>query len=192
VPHDDLVEILTCRKSGHRANPHCPETDTVLVPQSVKKNPACPYHKLVHLTPDQRYRTNLDCQPDRQIVTKPWFVLPPQMAWYYNRHHGDYQHLPPFKPGCIGEETSPMAFIYPRPGSSMALPVDLDGEKQSLVFRVAHAHPDATLYWHLDDQYTTTTRGNHEIELSPPAGDHVITVVDQNGYRKSRRFVIMD
>jgi len=192
TPHDDLAEIIVCPKSGHRANPDCPNPKTVLAPKSVKSNPACPYHQLVHLTPDRRYRTNRNCQPYHKIVTESRFVLPPRMAWYYNQNHGNYQHLPPLKPGCIDEEKNPMDFIYPRSGSSLALPVDLDGEKQSIVLQAAHANPEATIYWHLNDTYMGTTSGNHNIEISPIPGQHKLTIVDKQGHSVSRSFTILN
>ncbi|MGM0377658.1 MAG: penicillin-binding protein 1C, partial [Bacteroidota bacterium] len=191
-PHDDLTEVIVCKKSGHRANQNCPDTKKALVPLSVKKNPACPYHQLVHLTPNKRYRTRRQCEPGGQVITEARFVLPPTLAWYYRKNNADYRPLPPVKPGCFDEGSTPMDFIYPNPGASMIAPIDLDGERQSIVFQVAHAHPGATVYWHLDDHFVTTTHGEHEIELSPEPGHHTLTIVDDDGNRLSRRFNIMD
>ena len=74
----------------------------------------------------------------------------------------------------------------------MITPVDLGGEQQSIVFQVAHASPEATVYWHLDNSFVATTNENHEIELSPEPGPHTLTIVDDDGNRLSRHFNIID
>lgn len=192
LPHDDMAEVMICQKSGHRAGPNCPGIEARLVPRSVKGNPACPYHKRVHLTADRRYRTRRSCEPDGNVVSESWFVLPPLMAWYYSRRDAEYTFLPPKKPGCFDDAEVPMDFIYPNPNAMLMTPVDLDGEKQKIVFKVVHANPDVTIYWHLDDYYIGQTTGLHEMDLSPPRGSHKITVVDEEGNRLVRSFRVIE
>jgi penicillin-binding protein 1C len=191
IPYDDLIEIVVCKSSGHRAGPSCPDTERALVPNSVRGNPACPYHRLVHLTADRRYRTTVSCEPDGEVVTEAWFSLPPLMAWYYRMYNAGYLSLPPVKPGCFDDGPVPLEFIYPYPGAAIITPVDLDGRKQGVVFRIAHASPAATVYWHLNDSYIATTTSSHEIELTPVPGRHSITVVDGSGNRLVRNFTVL-
>jgi penicillin-binding protein 1C len=167
VPYADMDEIVVCSASGHRAGPSCTDTERVLVPRSIRGNPACPYHRLVHLTADRRYRTTVMCEPDGEVVTEAWFTLPPLMAWYYRIYNPGYRTMPPARPGCFDENAEPMEFIYPNPATAVMTPVDLDGRKQGVVFRIAHAVPEAAVYWHLNDTYFATTRWDHEIELYP-------------------------
>ncbi|WP_232526594.1 penicillin-binding protein 1C [Marinilabilia rubra] len=192
LPHDDMKEVQICSKSGYRAGPDCPEKESQLIPSSVKNNLVCPYHKIIHLTPDHRFQTRQSCEPDGDIVSEPWFVLPPLMAWYYSRQHSDYRFLPPRKPGCFITGEKPLDFIYPNPGATIMQPVDLDGEKQKLVFKVVHANPEAKIYWHLDNSYLGQTQNPHEIELDPDEGLHRITVVDEDGNRLIRRFRVVE
>ncbi len=192
IPHDDLVEVPVCSESGHRAGPHCPDSKVQLILHSIKSNPACPYHQLVHLTADRRYRTTRSCEPDGHIITESHFVLPPLMAWYYSRHNAGYSFLPPRKPGCFNGADSPMDFIYPNTNASLMVPVDLDGEKQKIVFKVVHASPDAIIYWHLNDTYLGQTTDPHEIELDPDSGKHIVTIVDEEGNRILRSFRIIN
>ena len=37
------------------------------------------------------------------------------------------------------------------------------------------------IYWHLDEEYKGTTKYTHQIEILANAGDHVLTVVDEEG-----------
>ena len=192
IPYDDLIEIVVCKSSGHRAGPSCPDTERALVPNSVRSNPACPYHRLVHLTANRRYRTSISCEPDGEVVTEAWFTLPPLMGWYYSMNNSGYRSMPPVKPGCFDDGSVPLEFIYPNPGAAVIAPVDLDGRKQGIVFRIAHAIPESSVYWHLNDTYVATTTRDHEIELSPPPGRHTLTIVDDAGNRLARNFTVLN
>jgi penicillin-binding protein 1C len=192
TPHDDLKELSVCSQSGHRAGQHCPDTRIILAPVTTKGNPACPYHQLIHLTPDRRYQTRRSCQQDGEIISEPWFVLPPLMAWYYGKQNAGYQSLPPKKPGCFATTQSPMDFIYPPPGTTIMRPRDLDGIKQNIIFKVVHANPETTLYWHLNQEYLGQTFGTHSMELFPEAGHHIITLVDEEGNKLKRKFRIKE
>ncbi|MGQ1889483.1 penicillin-binding protein 1C [Thermophagus sp. OGC60D27] len=191
TPHDDLKEVPVCRKSGFRAGPNCPDTVIMAIPYTVKDAGICPWHTRVHLTPDRRYRTTIMGEPEGQILSQPWFVLPPVMAWYYSRRHPEYQALPPLKPGCMDEENMPMDFIYPEGGTSLIRPVDLDGDRQNIVLKAVHRDPEALIYWHLDGHYIGSTQANHEIEIAPTVGTHQLTIVDPDGNRLSRNFRVL-
>ncbi len=192
TPYDDLKELKVCKKSGHRANQNCSETEILLVPATIKSNPVCPYHQLVHLTPDRRYQTRRSCESDGNIISETRFVLPPLMAWFYSRQNADYRTLPPRKPGCFGSETPPMDFIYPPPQITIMRPRDLDGIQQNIIFKVVHANPEATIYWHLNHEYIGKTSGTHNLDLFPEAGHHTITLVDDEGNQLKRNFRIKE
>jgi len=84
-----------------------------------------------------------------------------------------------------------MDIIYPDPNEYVYLPKDLNADQQSLVVRVAHVRQDATLYWYMDDVYMGETQDLHSYAFLPPAGDHVITVVDDSGYQLIRKVTVM-
>ncbi|MBZ4675492.1 MAG: pbpF [Anaerophaga sp.] len=192
TPYDDMTEALVCSSSGYLAGTVCPDPDTLLIPNSIKAPPVCPWHRLVHLTPDRHFRTRISCEPDGEIITEPWFVLPPVMGWYYSRRNADYRFLPPKKPGCFDEENNPMEFIYPNPGAVVIRPVDLDGEKQDIIFKAVHANTRASVFWHLDNEYLGRTSAPHEIVCAPDPGKHVLTIVDNEGNRLKRMFKVIE
>ncbi|MDG5800979.1 penicillin-binding protein 1C [Marinilabiliaceae bacterium ANBcel2] len=191
TPHDDLVEIEVCKKSGYRASQMCIKTEERLMPLSVRSSSVCPFHKLVHLTPDERFQTSKLCREDGDIKSKSFFVLPPLMAWYYRQYNSDYRTLPPFEPGCNNNEFSSMDFIYPHKGTTIITPKDLDTKRQSIVFKIVHNNPEATVFWHLNNSYITSTKREHQLELDPGKGVHVITAIDSDGNRISRNFRVL-
>ena len=100
LPYDETLPMAICRNSGHKASPYCEQTDTLYMPLSGNNTGICPYHKLVHLSADGRYRVNSSCESVDRMISRPWFVLPPAQEYYYRNYHIDYIPLPPVKPGC--------------------------------------------------------------------------------------------
>lgn len=83
-----------------------------------------------------------------------------------------------------------MEFIYPENGSRITLPRQLDGTAGEMVLNLAHHNRDATVYWHIDQDYMGETRFVHQMRIHPSPGDHIITVVDNFGNTLSIRITI--
>lgn len=185
TPYSEFIEAEVCSLSGHLKGRFCEKADTILiVPEGLKTSP-CPYHHAVTLTADEKYRVYADCAGDEPLIRRGWFTLPPAWEWYYKPYHPEYRSLPPFKMGCGEDIYSPMQFIYPEMNARVRLPKQLDGSPGVLTVELAHSRKDAVVYWHLDDTYLTQTEDFHKITLTPSQGKHSITVVDQEGNRRS-------
>ena len=68
--------------------------------------------------------------------------------------------------------------------SVIFLPRDFKGEVQSVVCQATHTNPDATIYWHIDDEFIGSTKNIHNMAVKPSQGRHTITVVDDAGNAK--------
>lgn len=185
VPYSEFVEAEVCRQSGHLKGRFCEESDTVLVLPAGMRTLACPYHQLVNLSADRKFRVYEDCAGSEPFVSKGWFTLPPVWEWYYKQHHPEYKSLPPFKAGCGEASHSPMQFIYPQMNARVLLPKQLDGSPGEVTFELVHTNRKATVFWHLDDTYLTSTEDFHKVSLRPSPGKHSVTVVDGDGNRLS-------
>jgi len=187
-PSGVFVEAEICRQSGHLKGRFCEDVDTMLIcPEGLRTN-ACSYHIRVNLTSDKRFRVYEHCAETNAILQESWFVLPPAWAWYYRQKHPEYKSLPPFLPGCGGDELNPMQFIYPQGGSATVYPQkQLDGSIGDITFELAHSNGNATVFWHIDNEYITSTTDFHKLSVKLPAGIHTITVVDDEGNTLSCR-----
>ena len=195
-PYDDLRQIATCRQSGHRASPRCPETDSLWVPKAGLRTAPCPYHEVIRLDPSGRYQVHSDCESPLAMRRDTLLVLPPTQAWYYRRRHPDYRLPPPYRADCqakmpTGQGEAPMQWVYPPQDARLYVPTELDGSRGKVVVEVAHRQQVSTLYWHLDDRYLGETVEIHQLGLSPAPGPHVLTVVDAAGHRLTRRFEVL-
>lgn len=189
TPHDELVPIAVCRRSGYKASDICDLVDTLPVPKAGVETAVCPFHRLVHLSPDGRWRVNSSCEEPDRIVTRAWFVLPPGQEYYYRSHNPDYAVLPPVKPGCR-EVAESIEIVYPEHGSEVFLPRGLTGEREHIVFAAAHSDRDATLLWYIDGEYLGETHGEHRMASAPSEGRHILTVTDTAGNRRAVAFTI--
>jgi len=190
MPTEELTEVICCSKSGYPASNICTERDTVVTARSNLKVRQCPFHRLVHLSPDGNYQVNSDCCPASLINTTSRFVLPPAQEWYYMKSHSDYHRLPPLHPAIAGNSGNNIInIIYPQEGMVIATPTALDGESRGCILTAAHNDGKATIFWHLDGTYIgQTSRGEHKIAVTPSPGSHTLTIVDANGNSASVRF----
>lgn len=190
MPYDELEPMAICRLSGHKASAICDQVDTLYMPRSGNGTAVCPYHRLVHLSADGRFRVNSSCESVDRMITRPWFVLPPSQEYYYRNYHIDYTPLPPVKPGCAPEQSRQIELIYPEHNAILYLPKGFSGKPEKFIFKAAHARPDATLYWHLDDTYLGETTDSHQIACQADPGKHLLTLTDNFGNQRKILFEV--
>lgn len=189
-PSADMQVANVCRHSGHLASGICGEAENEWVPKSCIATQPCPYCRKVHLSADGAWQVNSTGESVSQIRTESRFVLPPTQEYYYAHHTTSYQPLPPLRPDCQTETKENFQLISPEHGSTVVLPRSFGSRNEKLVMKAACRDAEATLYWHLDDNYLGQTHGTHELAVEPSIGEHWLTIVDNNGVRKSVRFTV--
>ena len=90
-----------------------------------------------------------------------------------------------------GESEQDIAFIYPYNHAQIKIPKDLNGKKSAVVLEASHRNPTETLHWHLDNQYIGKTEGFHQHALVVDPGEYMLTLVDEQGQKASRRFEVV-
>jgi penicillin-binding protein 1C len=181
LPQQAFTTAEVCRESGYLRGRYCENIDTVLILSQGERSPSCPFHQLVHLTTNEKFRISTEHVEDANIISKSWFVLPAAWAYYYKQYHPEYKILPPYQKG-YGNETNSMQFIYPQTYSStIKLPKQIDGHKGEIIFRLAHNRSNATVFWHIDGDYISSTTLIHTLNISLTQGEHSITAVDDEG-----------
>lgn len=191
-PNYNYSYVPVCRQTGFRANLDCATIDTLFMPPNAARSALCPYHKLVHLDATGNFQVNENCESTANMIHQSWFVLTPAMEYYYRQHHYDYKVLPAFKPGCITTETAKqIELIYPQAEARIYIPMEMSGEKGKAVFRATHRNSRAKIFWSIDDNFIATTESNHQVQVNPSPGKHLLTLTDEQGNSLSRRFEIL-
>ncbi len=189
MPKQDMVKISVCKTSGFRATDNCDATD-MWMPRSGVKVKACPYHQPVFLDSTGTFRVTGECYPVSKMQIVPWFVLSPSQEFFYRQNHPEYNLLPPFLPGCTSRFENVMDILAPDNNTAIYIPKGLNGETGMLIFEAVHRRNNAILYWHIDNEFVTQTKGIHKIEVSPEIGHHQLTVEDDEGNIVRRKFRI--
>ncbi len=182
APKQDMSRVAICRESGHRASDLCEKADTVWIPKTSLNTTACPYHQTIHLTKDGRWRVDSECENVYNMKHSTWFVLPPLVEKYYKFNHPNYKILPDYKPECLAKIMDrSIAVVYPKAGSKIYVPVEIDGKTGKTVFEITHRNINTKVYWHLDENFIGETKEIHQMALNPTIGKHKLTLVDENG-----------
>lgn len=190
VPYDALTPVEICTSSGYIATDICPKK-ILYVPRNGERFNSCPFHRLIHVDAEHRYRVNASCESPGNMSAVSWFVLPPLMEYYYKNANPGYRPLPPFREGCLSGEETTMDFIYPKTDGIITLPKGFDGKINDLILKITHTKPGCTVFWYLDDVYLGETHTIHEMIVAPTAGLHTITVVDDLGNELKRSIEIV-
>lgn len=191
MPYDEMQKTGICRNSGHRNSLICPEVDTVWIPAIGLRTTPCPYHIKIHLDKTEKWRVHSDCELTSNMIHKAWFVLPPTEEYYYKGKNPTYHELPPYRADCLTSEQNSMELIYPKEPSKIYVPIELDGQPGKVIFKAAHRKNNATIFWHLDDEFISSTNNFHEIAIYPAQGIHTLTLVDESGSSISQNFEIV-
>ncbi len=191
-PLEELVPAFVCRESGYLAGPLCQKRDDVKIPVSGEHSRVCPYHQVIHLSDDGKYRVNSNCYNNAKMIHSSWFVLPPVQEWYYRKRHSEYRILPPFKEGCEPNSAKAMDLIYPQDNAEIYVPVELNGKRGRVVFEAVHRDQNAAIFWHLDECFLSCTKDIHQVEVYPGPGRHTLLLVDEQGEELVRKFTIPD
>lgn len=191
IPHSDMQYVPVCAQSGHKAGLICTPVDTSWIPAAGLRSKACPYHTMVHLDQQENFRVNSECEPVSEMIQKPWFVLPVVQEYYYRRRNALYKTLPPFRSDCYPANATSIQMIYPKDGSKIYVPKELDGERGRTIFEASHRQSGQKLYWHLDNQYLGETKNKHQMALFPTEGEHLLTLTDEMGEQLKVNFFII-
>lgn len=191
-PKSEMVKAPICRKSGSLATPLCEERDTIEIAHAGLPTLPCRYHQRVHLSSDKKFRVHSECESVSAIQTVSWFVLPPVQEYYFKTRNISYKPLPPYRNDCENPSSvALMDVIYPKVDSKVYVPRELNGEIGQTVFEAVHRNPKVTVYWHVDGDYVGSTTKSHRLALSPKTGNHVLTLVDENGETIKRTFKVI-
>lgn len=192
APLQEMETVTVCRQSGYRNSAWCQDIDTIKICRAGLQSMPCPFHKLVHLSANGKFRVHNECESSDIMAKSSWFVLPPMQEYYFRQKNFSYKTLPPFRAGC--QSASPlisMDLIYPKADSKIFIPRELNGAEGKVVFELAHSDPDAVVYWHLDGNFIGTTHRKHNLPLNPAQGPHSLTIVDGKGESINQSFFVI-
>ena len=188
----ESIEVEVCAASGFPSTELCKETKMVMMPDVEVKTGPCPYHKKIFLDSTRQYQVLPDCYPVDQRCYETYFVLPPVMEWFYKKHSALYRSMPALYPNCATAHPDDlMAFIYPKSDARVVIPVGIQGDRQQVVFEIAHRAPEKKIYWTLNDTFIGQTQWNHQMPIDVERGTYILRCVDEDGVELRRKIVVI-
>ena len=188
---NESIEVEVCAESGYPKSEYCQHTKKIRVVDVENQTGVCPYHKKVFLDESRQYRVKPDCYPVDQKRYEVFYVLPPVMEWFYKKHSPLYRPLPAFYPGCgAAHPDEVMAFVYPKDNANITIPIGIRGDRQQVVFEIAHRNPQKTIFWTLNDTFLGQTRLNHQMPIDVERGTYILRCVDEDGIELKRKIVV--
>ena len=200
-PVEQMKTVSICKNDGFLASELC-DSEEYLIPSNSNFDRVSPNHQRVHLVKDTNtanaLRVHSNCESVSNMKHQSWFVLPPEQAYYYQQFHANYKVLPQWREDCQLVKTdkedhskNPISVIYPRSNTQIYIPKDLINKRGRTVFQAIHGNPDATLHWHLNDEFLGSTKTYHEQAILIAAGSHRLTLVDTKGNRVEQSFKVL-
>ncbi len=189
-PTRDMKYVKLCKQSGQRFGQHCDASIKSYIPKPCMVSSACSFHQKIHISKTSGERVFANCESPNNTQTQSWFVIPTAAESYYKANHPAYVPLPKFKAGCA-ENTQDLDVLYPLRNSVMRIPTLLSGKKGNIIFEAVHRRGDAELFWYVDKQFIATTTDVHQLDFQPKAGQHKLTVTDENGFEIIRSFKVL-
>ena len=193
-PTADLKLIDVCASDGMLPQQQCPVRHE-RIPRAAAFSKASPHQRWLQRDPHSGLRVHSGCAAVASMQAQNWFVLPAGIEHFYRRSHPNYQALPAWRADCLNnapyQDDGAIGLLYPQDGTRVYIPVELDGARSEVIFEAVHRRRNAVLHWHLDDDYLGSTRDFHQWSLRIPAGEHRLTLVDEQGQRLQRAFTVV-
>ena len=98
-------------------------------------------------------------------------MLPPAMEYFYASAHPEFKAMPPLREDCRekgAEQFRTLAFIYPNHNAQIMIPVDLDLQKNPMIFKATHRDPGAEIMWFMDNTYIASCYYPFELTFIHP------------------------
>lgn len=184
------VEIEICAESGFPKSEVCDKTRKVLAANVENKMGVCPFHRKVFLDSTRQYQVQPGCYPVDQKCYEVYYVLPPVMEWFYKKHSPRYRPMPAYYKGCGNDADEVMSFIYPKSDARVTIPIGIKGDRQQVIFEIAHRNPKKTIFWSLNEHFLGQTRLNHQMPIDVEKGIYRLRCVDEDGFELNRKLVI--
>jgi penicillin-binding protein 1C len=185
------IEVEVCAESGYPNTEICKNVKKVMMPDVEIKTGVCTYHKKIFLDSTRQYQVLPDCYPVDQRCFETYFVLPPVMEWFYKKHSVMYRPLPMLYPSCAtAHPDDVMAFVYPKSDARVSIPIGIRGDRQQIIFEIAHRNPRKTIYWTMNDVFLGKTRLNHQMPIDVEQGTYNLRCVDEDGVELNRKIVV--
>jgi penicillin-binding protein 1C len=188
-PESDQREVFICRESGLTAGLNCQHRLAYKVPLLAPALPVCSYHQSRYVDKYTGFAVCSYCWDRETTDRHSYMVFTPLTDYYMRRNNIAVATVPGHNPECpMQADADILTIVYPRAGSRLWVPRDIDSSWQKIQFRAAHKQRHSTLHWFLNHELVGTTQDKHKLALNIASGTHRLAIVDERGRRAEISF----
>lgn len=188
-PEMDLRFIETCKESGYPPNASCPERVMAEVPMGSHQSGVCPYHKSYIVDAKTGEELCSQCWSALERKEKVLYIEPPAVQKVLRSIGHGFTVAPIHKTDCEAiRSTKDLSILYPIHNVRVFIPRNFDGSYESVVLEAIHPMANAHLFWLLDQEIIGETDSVHTLAVDLSAGEHFLTIMDEQGRSKTIRF----
>jgi penicillin-binding protein 1C len=194
----NLVPITVCATTGWKATTACDSTKTTFsLPLKINVNLDCKWHKTIVTNNLGTHRVNFNCYDAANATKRNALVIEGAPLWFYKewerKNYASSSPLLykeyPWLAGCLPSQ-SEVQIVYPANGATI-VPVQKKAE-ETLGFyaKATNTNSNSELYWLLNGNYLTTSKGKGHVFVPTPQGSgiHTLTVISEYGTTHSITF----
>ena len=180
-PIYDLENIEVDKITGYRIEHDKIETKKIRFPKSAKPLKLSPYYKKIYVDDND---VEIDSRSPEFVNSHEKVILnyPLEVVNYFIRENRDVSDI---YYATLNDKS--LKILYPTPNLKILIPKDLDRE-QKLVVKIANLKKQ-NVYWYLDTEFIGVDK-SYEKEISLSVGDHIISIVGENGEITKTNFSI--
>ena len=187
LPFNDLTTLTVDETTGYRIDTEILNkaeninTIDILYPSNAKPLKISPYYKKIYVDEND---IEIDSRDPNFYKAHEKIVLnyPLEVVNYYIREKRNINEI-----YDVNSKGKSLKILYPTPNLKILLPKDID-KYQKLVVKIANLK-NQDIYWYLDNEFLGKENTfEKEIELS--IGDHIITIVAEDGEATNAKFSI--
>jgi penicillin-binding protein 1C len=188
-PEMDLRFIETCKQSGYPPNSDCPDRVMTEVPMGSHQSGVCPYHKSFIVDEKTGRELCSQCWSGLKRMKQVLYIEPPAVQQVLRNIGHSFIVRPAHKADCEAiRSVEDLRIIYPIHNVRVFVPRNFDGSYESIVLEAIHPKSDAHLFWLLDQDIIGETDSLHTLPVDLSAGEHYLTIMDEDGMSKTIRF----
>lgn len=181
-------KVTVCGESGKLAGPLCKHTTPLVLERSSLQFQQCSYHQTL-LLDGQGQSLSEQCAV-KAVSRDTLFSLPSYMEYYYKPGHPEYAVQPPSNPDCRPEGKT-CRIMYPQEGLKIFLPRESSDKQNPLIAKAYNRDEKGSLFWFADEKFIKATKPPHDCLVNLEAGNHILSVTDQEGNRDEVTFEIL-
>jgi len=188
----DFKKVAIWPNTGYFSNEDCKEPIYADSPINSKVIKACPYHKTIYTTLDEKSRVNSSCWDGKKYKKTTRTIFDADVMQFLRKRGYVIDELPPYHPDCndVQKDSNDLTIIYPQNNTKIFIPKDFGGKKQKLILKAGHRDKKIKLFWYLNDDFIGETVDTHKLEVSLENGEYKLLIVDGNGENKSLNFSV--